>query len=148
VIIVMGSRSEIKTVVIRQQDGEVITPWADIKDLRGFEWIRDAPDVVVPETREILEATYVDVQKVPIIIMGEKTKVSINGGPPQDEYEVAVFQSDIDGKVYDVSKRCADKRKVKLYDKVTLHLLGCCNIMNIKKVRVKKKGKNKKKEEE
>jgi hypothetical protein len=125
--------AEIRTFVVREEDGEIIEPWKDIKDLRGFEWIRDAPSVVSVETRDILEATYVNTRIVPIIIMGKKTKEIING-KEVDEYEVAVFQSDKDGKVYDISKRCADKRRVKKYDKVILHLLGCCNIMNIKKV--------------
>jgi hypothetical protein len=128
-------KAEIRTFVLREEDGEIIIPWEDIKDLRGFEWIRDAMAAVVPETRDILIATYVDIQTVPIMINGEKTKVSINGAKPTDEYQVAVFQSDKDGKVYDVAKRLVDKRRVKKDDKVILHLLGCCNIMNVKKIR-------------
>lgn len=131
-------KAEIKTYVLREEDGTVITPWHDIKDLRGFEWIRDALDAVAPKTKDIIEATYVDVQTVPIVIMGEVTKVTING-KEMDTYEVAVFQSDLDGKAFDVAKRCADKRKVKKGDKVSLHMLGCCNIMDLKKVRSKKK---------
>lgn len=138
--------AEIRTFVIREQDGSTITPWKDIKDLRGFEWIRGEPALAVAPGKEkpIIEAQCIDYQTVPIVIMGEQTKVSINGAEPKDEYEVAVFQSMADGKVFDVSKRLADKRKVKMYDIVNLHMLGCCTIMSISKKKVKVEKKKKK----
>lgn len=133
--------AEIITFVIREakkgKDGkivgsEIIQPWKNVKDLRGYEWIRDAPSITRVELREMISATYVAIQdNIPVFLPGYEA--------PYAHYSVSVFQDDRDGKIYDVAKRLVDSKKVKVGDSVSLHLLGCCNIMNVVK---KKRDKN------
>lgn len=112
------------TVTMREQDGTIIQPWSDVKDLQGWEWIRNPLEVVSPENRRVVEATYVAVVTVPKMILGEQKGV----------YNAAFFQTDQNGDLYDIAKRLADKRKVRLFDKVKLHILGCCNIEDVEKI--------------
>ena len=114
------------TVTIREQDGTIIQPWSDVKDLKGWEWIRSAPEEVLSpdKDRRVVEATYVAVVEVPIMILGEQKGV----------FDTAFFQTEQNGDLYDVAKRLADRRKVRLFDRVKLHILGCCNIQDIEKI--------------
>lgn len=117
---------EIRTFVLRTETGETIEPWKGVKDLHGWEWLREAPDAVLAKDREVLQATYVDIRKdIPVYIPSQHEPIA--------HYDIAVFQDDSDGRIYDIAKRLADRKKVKKYDKVTLYMLGCCTIINIKK---------------
>lgn len=116
----------LKNVIIVDDEGKTVEPWGDVKDVEFWEWMRDEPRFAeVIEFRPLIDAKYIDIQIVPKVISGVQ----------EGTYEVAVFQSNSDGKVFDVAKRLADKRRVNKGDNVTLSVLGCCNIWNIQKVK-------------
>jgi len=117
--------ARIRSFVIEHND-DVIEPWKGVKDLHGYEWIKDGDLSVVVEVRDTIQAYYshVDVHR-PIYVSGERQ--------PIDYIDFAVFQSIDDGKTYDISRRLADKSKVKKGDYVMLKILGCCSIMSVNK---------------
>lgn len=125
---------EFRSFVLRQQDGTIIEPWKNVKDLHGYEWLMNSDSALLGETRTIESATYTTIEK--------GREVIIPSAKPQPEtvkVDFAVFYSNIDSSRYEIAERLVP-RSIKLRDEdVVLEILGCCNIISIKSGKDKKK---------
>ena len=124
--------TEIRSFVIREKDGKLFTPWEDVDDLHGDEWIREGGSIIETqgEPRIIQSASYARVdENVPVYLAHDSLK-------PYRVRNMAVFYDNVDGtREYQVSERLAKLRKVKVGDTVKLEIRGCCSISNIFKLK-------------
>lgn len=114
-------RGTITNFTLIQGDGKKMEPWKD-KKAEAMEWIRNS-SVLLGDLREEI-ATFWKIEKGPIYyedsIQGDKVM------------ELAYFTSEIGGRPYDVAARLLDKN-IKIGDRVTLEIMGCCSISNVTK---------------
>jgi hypothetical protein len=117
---------------VKDKDGKVIGeriihPWKSVRNLRGYEWLKEPEWAVLGEVREIPLATYIATrEKEPVFLAGFEA--------PYTHQNIVIFQDDNNGRTYEIAERLAKTKKLKLGDKVRLEVLGCCSIMDIKKL--------------
>ena len=102
--------------------GKTIQPWKN-KRATIMEWFRNASAMLGEEREEM--ATLYKVEKQPVYFEDAMQSDQV--------MDMAFFTSEVDGREYNVAKRLLDK-DIKKGDRVWLDILGCCSIVNVRRI--------------